>query len=153
MSGRRLVFGLLLGGALLGAAACGGSEGDDNTHQPATGSGGSSGGNGAPCGSKTCGPVEGVTGDPCCISPLDGRCGVLQGDTCTTPPPPSESGCPSIGSGTFSATGCCTVGGQCGIDASMFMPGLGCIDLALVAGFAQGDGGLSFEVPTPRPCP
>jgi len=153
MDGRGIVLMLAMAGALLGVN-CGGSEDNDAKESPSSGGGASNTG-GVPCGSTSCTAKDGGQGAPCCISPFESKCGEMQGSSCVEPPPLSPSGCPSLGSGALSAMGCCTELGQCGIDASQFRPGLGCIDLAVVAGImlGAGDGGGSFDVPSPRPCP
>jgi hypothetical protein len=117
-----------------------------------------------PCGTKNCVAPEGSTAMPCCIAPLDSKCGVIGGftNTCGAAPPPVPKECPMLPSigGFLQLTGCCTAGGECGIDETML--GMGCINyadaMALVAMFTMGrgqggmggmGGGFNFNVMLP----
>jgi len=84
------------------------------------------------CGPNVCGPVDGVTGAPCCSDMFAGICGVKNfAGQCTKAPAPQPKDCPMLPAigGVFMLRSCCTAKGECGIDASMF--GMGsCINYA-----------------------
>jgi hypothetical protein len=84
------------------------------------------------CGQNVCGPVDGVTGMPCCADKFAGTCGVTNfTGQCTKAPAPQPKECPMLMpiGGFLQLRSCCTTKGECGIDASMF--GMGsCINYA-----------------------
>ena len=99
----------------------GGAGGKTSTN---TGAGGAPAGT-VPCGSKFCATPEGQTAAPCCIAPLDSKCGIMGPLGCTVPPPPPPKECPMLPSigGFFQLMGCCTAAGECGVDWSMLSMG------------------------------
>jgi hypothetical protein len=101
-----------------------------------------------PCGSTTCNldPLLASFLDACCVDPSQGICGTSMGGACMAPAA-SDPRCPAVNVGAFMLPSCCTVGGQCGIDASMF--GMGCIAIADAGSMASGGFGL---FPAPSAC-
>jgi hypothetical protein len=88
------------------------------------------------CGDKTCGPVAGLTYDPCCTT--DGKCGLVSanpGMECFEVPMPGvlDLHCPAwdpMGiSGHPGPPGCCHTDGTCGV----LDPQLGCIRFPMAA--------------------
>jgi hypothetical protein len=102
------------------------------------------------CGSNVCGPVDGVTGAPCCADMFAGTCGVKNfAGQCTKAPAPQPKECPTLMpiGGVIQLRSCCTTMGECGIDASMFGQGT-CINYAdaktqAMMYMPQGQGGAS----------
>ncbi len=84
------------------------------------------------CGPNVCGPVDGVTGAPCCADMFAGTCGVKNfAGQCAKAPAPQPKECPMLMpiGGFLQLRSCCTTKGECGIDASMFGMGA-CINYA-----------------------
>jgi hypothetical protein len=102
------------------------------------------------CGSTTCSTNPLLAGfvDACCADPTQGVCGMSSMGAACSAPAVSDPRCPGVDfMGAFMLASCCAVGGQCGIDASMF--GMGCIGLADAS--AMGGGGIGI-LPAPRAC-
>ena len=105
------------------------------------------------CGSMTCEASSLAMGfiTPCCADEAASTCGTsIMGGACSVPSA-GDARCPSIQAmGLFTIPSCCTPGGMCGIDASMFgFPG--CTDLATAAMQSQMMGSGS-DIPAPRAC-
>jgi hypothetical protein len=98
------------------------------------------------CGSKVCSVPDGDMGTACCMDPFAGTCGLQSalGGGCAKAPPAQPKDCPMLPSvgGFITLRSCCTTGGECGIDESMFQAG--CVNYAdakAMAAMYTGGGG------------
>jgi hypothetical protein len=153
---RKLAFAAVVVAAAFSVRCGGSSSGND-----ASGAGGqgtitmlNDAGSGVLCGAKTCTlPSYVTTGSACCISALDGKCGVETPGafgapaSCGPVPAPPNMNCPAatIGGGFITFTGCCTSAGQCGQSNAMFSPT--CTDNATFEAGTQMFGGMGGAVP------
>jgi hypothetical protein len=161
-----VVFAFVTMGLL---AACGGDDsstkdsGKKTSSQEKAGSGSEEGGVG--CGKSTCKLPKGVTGEPCCRDNFMGTCGIKNGASCRELPKVDDR-CPvpelmfraPMGMGMMGMTmayGCCTSGGECGIDF-----GSGCQSRSFLCNVVGPDQAASLklqkcdgeEIPLPANC-
>jgi hypothetical protein len=111
-----IAFAMLL--ATWGVAGCGGDDGekDSPTEEEEEGDNEPEG---EGCGPKICTAPKGFTGQICCQSPFEGKCGQMVAGTCVDLPPPSDDRCESTtfmaGQNTVMVPSCCTDSNECGL--------------------------------------